>query len=144
MCLTICLITTVWVNGKVNFNCNEDTITQTDPERSNQSAITATIPGPPLGINNIKENSVEFLIYPNPASTNLTVSFNCATTLKPEPVYLYVTDMRGRVVVAVKEMMNTGSTYTKELDVRDLPHGDYTIRVIKGDKLVVKKFQVYY
>jgi len=39
--------------------------------------------------------------------------------------------------------MYTGRSYNKELDVRVLPNGGYSIELTKGNLRLVKKFRVY-
>ena len=68
-------------------------------------------------------------IYPNP--TDGVFSFSFTTT--PGPLAVTVTDVNGKVVYRDLNDNNTGY-YSRDINIKDLPQGNYIIAVLQGDK----------
>jgi hypothetical protein len=116
---------------------------QVNADNLSLGSDTLSVNGP-VSIADNRNAELELKLYPNPATTNLTVSFDCNSNGLPEPVIMYIIDMRGRIVVSVNDMAYPGGTYHKDIDVRGLPDEDYVFQLIRGNRKLVKKFQVYY
>ncbi|RYF49843.1 MAG: T9SS type A sorting domain-containing protein, partial [Cytophagaceae bacterium] len=89
--------------------------------------ITATEP----------ENGL-FNLFPNPASSNLTVQF---TAEQPGDCVFTVTDVLGRAINQVQYTSVAGSNRV-QLSVQQLPAGTYLIRCQLGQQEVVRKVSV--
>ena len=83
-----------------------------------------------VGINELRDNSYEIIVYPNPASTDVTVSVGAPATLT-------VLDLTGRVVVAPQSLSSSVT-----LPLSDLPSGTYFLRVTTEEGTAVKKLIV--
>ena len=70
-------------------------------------------------------------IFPNPASTVLTLRFNNEKLLTPKTYYIY--DITGRLVLAGK---NTGGT----VSINALSEGVYFIKLQHGEQVLMAKF----
>jgi hypothetical protein len=102
------------------------------------------IPGPPVDINNSRAADVDLSVYPNPASNSLNLKLKTASEIKSEAVHIIVYDMKGRIVMEQKDRSLPGIMYQKNLNVRVLPQGDYTVKLVKGKYSPIKKFRVFY
>jgi hypothetical protein len=96
----------------------------------------------PIGIADNKNTSLELMLYPNPVSTNLSVRLKSNTTMNPEPVYLYVIDMSGKILMEQKLKSFAGNYYQFDLNVRILPKNNYIIKIVRNGYTEIKKFQV--
>ena len=83
-----------------------------------------------VGINELRENSYEIRVYPNPAHGAVTVSVGAPATLT-------VLDLTGRVVVAPLSLSSSAT-----LPFTDLPSGTYFLRVTTEEGTAVKKLIV--
>jgi hypothetical protein len=70
-------------------------------------------------------------IFPNPASTILTLQFNNEKLLTPKTYYIY--DITGRLVL---ERKNTGGT----VSISALPDGVYLLKLQYGEQVLMAKF----
>ena len=86
--------------------------------------------GDSVGINELRNNSYEIRVYPNPAHGEVTVSVGAPATLT-------VLDLAGRVVVAPQSLSSSAT-----LPLSDLPSGTYFLRVITAEGTAVKKLIV--
>ena len=82
-----------------------------------------------VGIDNVSTYQ-RINVYPNPASTDVTVSVGAPATLT-------VLDLAGRVVVAPQSLSSSAT-----LLLSDLPSGTYFLRVITAEGTAVKKLIV--
>ena len=83
-----------------------------------------------VGINELRDNSYEIRVYPNPAHGAVTVSVGAPATLT-------VLDLTGRVVVAPLSLSSSAT-----LPFTDLPSGTYFLRVTTEEGTAVKKLIV--
>ena len=83
-----------------------------------------------VGINELRDNSYEIRVYPNPAHGAVTVSVGAPATLT-------VLDLTGRVVVAPLSLSSSAT-----LPLSDLPSGTYFLRVTTEEGTAVKKLIV--
>ena len=83
-----------------------------------------------VGINELRDNSYEIRVYPNPAHGAVTVSVGAPATLT-------VLDLTGRVVVTP---LSLSSSVT--LPLSDLPSGTYFLRITTDEGTAVKKLIV--
>lgn len=70
-------------------------------------------------------------VFPNPASTMLTLRFNSQKLLTPDTYYIY--DITGRLVAEAK---NTAGT----VPINALPGGVYLLKLRHGDEVLMTKF----
>jgi hypothetical protein len=68
-------------------------------------------------------------IYPNPTDGIFSFSFTTA----PGPLAVTVTDINGKIVYRDLDDNNTGY-YAKEINIKDLPQGNYILGVLQGEK----------
>ena len=92
-----------------------------------------------VGINEATKSSNAILnVYPNPAATNVTVTFNAITN----NTYISLLDLTGRTVL--NQPINTAEGLSqKNLDVSNLKQGVYFLRITSGtntstQKLIIK------
>lgn len=72
----------------------------------------------------------EVKMYPNPTDGVFALSFN----LQPGPLTVSITDINGKVVYN-ENNENTSGTYTRDIDLKDMPQGNYILTVTQGDKV---------
>ncbi|MDQ3046773.1 MAG: C25 family cysteine peptidase [Bacteroidota bacterium] len=81
-----------------------------------------------VGINyNATENTIR--VYPNPASTNLTVMFNSSTEKMKIALYNYM----GQEVIMVSNENGVSGSFTKTIDVSSLTAGAYLLKIEQGN-----------
>lgn len=68
-------------------------------------------------------------IYPNPTDGLFSFSFTTA----PGPLAVTVTDVNGKIVYRDLNDNDTGY-YSKEVNIKDLPQGNYIVAVLQGEK----------
>lgn len=144
MCLIIILMASVLAKAGETFNNNRDTLIINIPLKANLSARPEVAPDPLLDIKSTNATDLKFAVYPNPVANNLTIKLQGALTIKSEPIYLYVFDIKGRVMIELQDICNPDKIYQKELNVSALPKGDFIIKLRIRKDALVKKFQVYY
>ncbi len=83
-----------------------------------------------VGINELRDNSYEIRVYPNPAHGAVTVSVGAPATLT-------VLDLTGRVVIAPLSLSSSAT-----LPLTDLPSGTYFLRVTNEEGTAVKRLIV--
>jgi hypothetical protein len=93
------------------------------------------VDNPPSGVNDIQSLKLEDArIYPNPSDGVFSFSFN--TT--PGPLTVSITDVNGQVVYRDLNENATGS-YQNDINIKDLPQGNYIITVNQGDKIFTQQ-----
>jgi len=87
------------------------------------------------GINQLPSNDEQLLIYPNPASNQLTIISNQLSigTVR-------VTNIVGQVVYSFT--LPAANKYSKQIDVSTLPAGLYFVSVISGNEITTGKIVV--
>ena len=143
MCLIIILLTSTWVKAERNFNSNRDTLIINITTKANVADCAQFKPGP-LAINTTQITNPEISVYPNPATTNLTIKSKAELSAKSETVCIYVIDMKGRVILEQKDICPASEYYQKDLNVRVLPKGEYIIKLVIGKYTFTRIFEVYY
>ena len=88
------------------------------------------------GLNTITD--LTSVIYPNPASTKLTVSFSYD---RSEPYTAYITDMTGRVVYSETGTTENGDN-TMIFNTANYTNGMYILTLHAGDKSLVSKITI--
>ncbi len=89
-----------------------------------------------VGVNDI--NTTDLVnIYPNPASTEVNVSWNIGTVNSNATVRIF--DINGRMVA---KHMSASSAFEQRLDISALETGMYMVEVTNGDLKTTKKLQV--
>jgi hypothetical protein len=73
-------------------------------------------------------------VYPNPTEGNFALSFNTA----PGELTIAITDVNGKVIYQEVNENSTGY-YNREIDLRDVPTGNYILSVKQGDKLFTQQ-----
>lgn len=89
----------------------------------------------PNGLSNVETLELENArIYPNPSDGVFSFSFNT----KPGPLTVAVTDVNGKVVYSDRNENPSGS-YQNDINIKDLPQGNYIITVNQGDKFYTQQ-----
>jgi hypothetical protein len=91
--------------------------------------------GAVLGTNSITTDNSTMEVFPNPASENITVKFNAATS---ENVSVSLTDLVGREVATASQITNNSAT----IPVSGLSSGLYLVQVINGNERTTRKVVV--
>ncbi|MGA2297563.1 MAG: T9SS type A sorting domain-containing protein [FCB group bacterium] len=91
-----------------------------------------------LGITDVKENAQnnETLIYPNPASSSVSVKYESSSYSK---LQISIFDMLGNEVFSTSEDCNIGMN-EKEIDCHSLGTGYYIVRLKQGERVEAKPF----
>ena len=114
-------------------------ITDSDAENNNlyNDIIWFNIDQNGVGIDAVKYNN-NIAVYPNPANNELNVKL-LMTKFSDAVVELY--DIQGQLV---KSSVVNSSVINKSfsMDVADLPHGIYTVRVTNGDEVSTSKVSI--
>ncbi len=82
----------------------------------------------------------EISIYPNPAQTETTISFNLSTLSK---VAVDVYDVNGSKVISIPSQTMHAGMQNINLDVNALVPGVYTYTILSNDKFIKGRFVVY-
>jgi hypothetical protein len=90
---------------------------------------------PYVGISDV-EGDVSCTIYPNPASTETTISVSGANGL----VRIAVVDMNGRTVAS--DELSCSADCTKQMTVEGLAQGAYFVRIVGDNINIVRKLVV--
>ena len=89
----------------------------------------------PNGLNDIQALELENArIYPNPSDGVFSFSFNT----KPGPLTVAITDVNGKVVYSDRNENPSGS-YQNDINIKDMPQGNYIITVNQGDKFYTQQ-----
>lgn len=83
----------------------------------------------------MQPGDVTFDVYPNPASSFLTISFPAAGKTT---TYISVSNELGQQVFTLKEQVKEG-LFTRTIDLSVVPEGIYLVRVAMNDKVLVKR-----
>ncbi|MBO6516443.1 MAG: T9SS type A sorting domain-containing protein [Bacteroidia bacterium] len=89
-----------------------------------------------VGVNDVVTNDV-LNVYPNPASTEVKVSWNIGSV--DEKAVVRIFDLNGRMVA---EKTASSSAFEQSLDISELDAGMYMVEVHNGDFKTTKKLQV--
>ena len=81
----------------------------------------------------------EYLVYPNPANTQLFVRI---TSLPNATHKLLLTDLMGKILIKETYDFKQAGFYTKQLDISHLAAGTYFIRLSSNNKTEVRKITV--
>ncbi len=91
--------------------------------------------GAVLGANTLTSDNSNIEVFPNPATENITVKFNTATS---ENVIVSLTDLVGREVATASQITNNSAT----IPVSGLSSGLYLVQVINGNERTTRKVVV--
>ena len=81
--------------------------------------------------------TLELKLYPVPARDYVTVSLELPGDAG---ISIHVFDMTGKLVREVTETQASTGTYTRELDIADLPKGGYVVKVRAAEQALTGKF----
>ena len=111
------------LGGKAG-NCEKKFVTDRDPATAAPDIFSAPAAPPAL------------TLFPNPTASSINVRLESDRNGR---VQLVITDISGRMVRNL-QYDKDGELLQDKLDVTDLPMGTYTLRVIEGDRQLVRKF----
>jgi len=143
-CLIFFILISIGSQANSTGNFNMWTTSPFQSKAVQHSPESDTLLKGPIGIMDHNGVDLKLKLYPNPATTQLTVSLDCSSFVNSETVYISVTDLRGRILISVKDKAEPGITYQKDINLRGLPDDEYVLQLIKGNTKLVKKFQVHY
>jgi hypothetical protein len=85
----------------------------------------------PNGVHDVQPlDLTDVQMYPNPTDGNFALSF----TLDPGPLTVSITDINGKVVYN-ENNENQSGRYTRDIELKDLPQGNYVLTVKQGEKI---------
>jgi hypothetical protein len=85
----------------------------------------------PTGTHDIRPLELtDVRIFPNPNDGIFALSF----TPEAGPLSVAITDVNGKVVYS-DQMVNAGSQYQRDINIANVPQGNYIITVTQGDKV---------
>jgi hypothetical protein len=123
---------------KVYYNRNDSPTGAGVTDAVNQ-ALSDIAASCQLGNDELNKSKFDLSCYPNPANSQIIVSFNMATA---ENVSLEVLDLNG----AILKRMDVEKSKVLEgnvlVDVKDLKGGVYLLKIVSKDEAEVIKFQV--
>lgn len=90
------------------------------------------------GIYQIPKKVSNFSVYPNPSSDLITIVFDLKST---SLVTIDITDLQGRKIASVMNEKQSGSV-TKRFDVKELPSGNYFVRLEVNGKAVTQSLSI--
>ena len=91
----------------------------------------------PLGVTSVA-NTAGFVVYPNPATSATTISYNCASATT---IRISVNDMSGRNITTLTPKTVTGENKFT-LNTADFAKGIYIIKIIDGANSQVQKLVI--
>jgi hypothetical protein len=89
------------------------------------------------GIQNVETE--ELKLSPNPTNENLKIQYFTKENVISEPAFEVINSM-GMSILLDKLEKTFDQFYTKEINVKDLTTGMYFVRIIDGEKVLVKRF----
>ena len=81
----------------------------------------------------------ELKLSPNPANNLLKIQYFMKENTPSEPVFEVINTL-GMSILSDKLEKTLNQVYTKEINIRDLQTGMYFVRIIDGEKILVKRF----
>jgi chitodextrinase len=94
--------------------------------------------GEAVVLGDIEEEQPDFFIFPNPASSTLTMDIPVESEA---PTRIFIYDMTGKLLVQQSESLAKGYSIAR-VDVSNLPNGMYVVRVQNGNFISNQKFIV--
>lgn len=128
------------INGETNqsftpLNNGDYTVTITDNNGCQSTSL-------PYSVNtvNVEDANADlwFVVYPNPATTNLTVE---STILNNTPIRIDIKNSIGQIVYLSEEKVNTG-LYKKHIDT-NLVDGVYYLSLQTDERRTTRKIEIY-
>lgn len=97
--------------------------------------------GNPTGVKTISNNGTIIAnVFPNPASTNLTISIKDNGT---EPYVIEIRNMQGQLILKEQEANNSGNQFiNKKINIANLAQGIYEVSITSGNTGFHKKVVV--
>lgn len=94
----------------------------------------------PTGINDVPDNISSLNVYPNPATTQVTVSIDLK---EQSDVTIDIIDITGKQIAVISKDKNAnGSSMSRTFNTAALANGIYTIRINANGKTVNRKLNV--
>jgi hypothetical protein len=106
-----------------------------EPELPSKNTIDLSLNEDPTFVPNVQPLVLEdAILYPNPTDGQFSFSF----TTEPRPFTVSITDVTGKVVYKEENDNDTGS-YKQDINLKDMPTGNYVISVKQGDKIFTQQ-----
>jgi hypothetical protein len=87
-----------------------------------------------LSVNDVNLNDVGFVLYPNPATNNITIAHN--SDVKMEKIEMF--NIVGQLLLSQKVQ----NTHTHTIQIQDIANGIYTVTIYTDKGVVTRKIQV--
>jgi hypothetical protein len=101
------------------------------PELSTEDSDKDLNVDKPTSINNVQALELaDARVYPNPNDGIFALSF----TPQPGPLSVTITDINGKEVYK-DQMVNAGGQYNRDINIAEVPSGNYVITVTQGGKV---------
>ena len=111
---------------RARTDCGKETVIEEKPIEKRDD---------PPGLTNIQPLELQdAMIYPNPTSGLFAFSFETA----PGPLSVTITDVNGKVVYN-ENNENPLGMYNREIDLKEMPSGNYIISVTQGEKVYTEQ-----
>ena len=94
---------------------------------------------PSVGLDEIEVSNFKLSCYPNPASSELNVSFTVEPT---QNITLEIYGINGALLKNITLDKSNATTQEVQIDVNDLTDGIYVLKIIDGKNTEVEKFQI--
>ena len=92
-----------------------------------------------LGNDELNQTKFDLACYPNPANSEIAVSFSIPTA---EKISLEIMDLNGAVLKQVNVEKSNALVGSVQVDIKDLKGGVYLLKIMSNDEAEVIKFQV--
>jgi hypothetical protein len=93
----------------------------------------------PTGINDMPDNINTLNVYPNPATTQVTVSIDLK---EQSDVIIDMVDITGKQIAVISKDKNAIGSMSRTFNTGALANGIYTIRINANGKTVNRKLNV--
>lgn len=126
-------------NNVAGFTISFEVFNNTTPNSANYFIVDDVSLSGPAGLNENNDAMQALLLNPNPATSEINVSYAQLTKGKTE---ISITDATGREVINKKPFNEYPGIYSYTLNISELNDGIYFCRLNNDDGSVTKRFQV--
>lgn len=104
-----------------------------------RDSILALLGSASTGINQLPNTISSFNVYPNPVTSNMTISLEM---IEPTNVEISIVDITGKTISNLYADKNIQGTLTKEFNLQSIANGLYTIHIVANGKTINKSINV--
>ena len=104
-----------------------------------RDSILALFRSASTGINQLPSTISSFNVYPNPVTSNMTISLEM---IEPTNVDISIVDVTGKTISNLYTDKNIQGIFTKEFNLQSIANGLYTIHIVANGKTINKSINV--